>query len=156
LLVRISLPSRLGPLDKEDGMKKQLWQVVGFLAALLAASTAVGQSNQGGTIADIPFPFTVANHTLPPGRYTVTRLSEKALRIVNSQNQGSFALNYKVERRATESSKMVFHRYGNAYFLSEIWVSGSRAGTRVVRSRFENELAEKRTEMEIAELQIVQ
>jgi hypothetical protein len=152
--VRISLPSRLGPLDKEDGMKKQLWQVVGFLAALLAASTVVGQSNQGGTIADIPFPFTVANHTLPPGRYTLTRLSEKALKIVNSQNQGAFALNNRVEGRAPESSKMVFHRYGNTYFLSEIWVAGSRTGDRVVRSRPEKELAGKRTEMEIAELQI--
>jgi hypothetical protein len=135
-------------------MKNKQWQVVGFIAALLAASTAVGQSNQGDTIADIPFAFTVANHTLPPGRYTVTRWNEQALKLVNSQNQGAFALNHKVEGRAPESSKMVFHRYGNAYFLSEIWVAGSRTGDRVVRSRPEKELAGKRTEMEIAELQI--
>ena len=137
-------------------MRKKQWQIAGFIAALLAASTAVGQSNRGDTIANIPFAFTVANHTLPPGRYTVTRLSDKALKIVNSQNQGTFALNYKVERTVSESSKMVFHRYGNAYFLSEIWVSGSRTGARVVHSRFENELADKRSEMEIAELQIIQ
>jgi hypothetical protein len=155
-LVRISLPSRLGPLDKEDVMRNKQWQVVGFLAVLLAASTAVGQSNQGGTIADIPFPFTVANHTLPPGRYTVTRLSEKALKIVNSQNQGAFALNNRVEGRAPQSTKMVFHRYGNAYFLSEIWIAGSRTGDRVVPSRSEKEFAGKRIEVEIAELQIVQ
>jgi hypothetical protein len=135
-------------------MKKKQWQVMGFLAALLTASTAVGQSNYRDTIADIPFAFTVGNHTLPPGRYTVTRLSEQALKIVNSQNQGTFALNNRVEGRAPDSSKMVFHRYGNAYFLSEIWVSGSRTGTKVVRSRLEEELAGKQTEMEIAELQI--
>ena len=134
-------------------MKKQ-WQVVVFIAALLAASTAVGQSNRGDTIANIPFAFTVGNYTLPPGRYSVTRLSGKALRVVNSQYQGAFALNDRIEGRAPERSKMVFHRYENAYFLSEIWVSGSRTGVRVVRSRFENELAEKRPEMEIAELQI--
>jgi len=116
----------------------------------------VGQSNQGDTIADIPFAFTAGNHTLPPGHYTVTRLSQKALRIVNSQNQGTFALKYSVEGRTSKSSKLVFHRYGNTYFLAEIWVAGSRTGARVVRSRFENELAEKRTEMEISELQIVQ
>jgi len=135
-------------------MKKKQWQIMGFLAALLTASTAVGQSNYRDTIADIPFAFTVGNHTLPPGRYTVTRLSEQALKIVNSQNQGTFALNNRAEGRAPDSSKMVFHRYGNAYFLSEIWVSGSRIGARVVRSRFEKELAGKQTEMEIAELQI--
>jgi len=137
-------------------MKNKQWQVVGFIAALLAASTAVGQSNRGDTVANIPFAFTVGNNTLPPGRYTVTRLSQKALLIVNSQNQGAFALNDRIEGRAPESSKMVFHRYGNAYFLSEIWVSGSRTGARVVRSRFENEMAEKRPKMEIAELEIVQ
>jgi len=135
-------------------MKKKQWQVMGFLAALLTASTAVGQSNYHDTIADIPFAFTVGNHTLPPGRYTVTRLSEQALKIVNSQNQGTFALNNRVEGRAPDSSKMVFHRYGVAYFLSEIWVSGSRTGAKVVRSRLEEELAGKQTEMEIAELQI--
>jgi len=42
-------------------MQKQLWKTVRFLAALLATSTALGQSNQGDTIADIPFAFTVAN-----------------------------------------------------------------------------------------------
>jgi hypothetical protein len=135
-------------------MKNKQWQVLGFIAALLAASTALGQSNQGDTVADIPFAFTVANHTLPPGRYTVTRLSEQALKIVNSQNQGAFALNNKVDGRVLKSSKLVFHHYGNAYFLAEIWVAGSRTGDRVVRSRSEKELAGKRTEMEISELQI--
>jgi hypothetical protein len=153
--MRISLPSRLTPFDEEDDMKKKQWQIAGFLAAFLVASTAVGQSNQGDTIANIPFAFTVGNRTLPPGRYTVTRLSEKALRIANSQNQGTFALNNKVERRAPESSKMVFHRFGNAYFLSEIWVAGSRTGCRVLPSPSEKELAEKPTKMEIAELQLV-
>jgi hypothetical protein len=89
-------------------MKRKLWQAVGFLAALLAASTAVGQTKRGDTIADIPFAFTVSNHTLPAGRYTVTRLSEKALRIFNSQNQGTFALTNKVEGKAPESGKRWF------------------------------------------------
>jgi hypothetical protein len=134
-------------------MKRKLWQVVGFLAALLAASTAVGQTKPGDTIVDIPFAFTVSNHTLPAGRYIVTRPSQKFLRIFNSQNHGTFALTNRVEGKAPESGKMVFHRYGNAYFLSEVWVSGSRTGRKVLQSRSEKELAGRRTEMEIAELQ---
>jgi len=135
-------------------MKKKLRQVVGLLAALLAASTAVGQTKPGDTIADIPFAFTVSNHTLPPGLYTVTRLSEKALRICNSQNRGTFALTNRVEGKAPESGKVIFHRYGDAYFLSEVWVAASRTGRKVLQSRSEKELAGKRTKMEIAELQI--
>ncbi len=135
-------------------MKRKLWQVVGFLAALLAAATAVGQTERDDTIADIPFAFTVANHTLPPGRYIVTRPSEKFLRIFNSHNQGMFALTNKVEGKAPQSGKLVFHRYGDAYFLSEVWVSASRTGRKVVQSRSEEDVAGKQTAMEIAELQI--
>lgn len=136
-------------------MKKQPWKVVGFLAALLAASTAVGQTNRGDTIADIPFAFTVANHTLPPGRYTVTRMGETTLRVFNSHNRGTLVLTTKVEGTASESTgKMVFHRYGDAYFLSEVWVPANGIGRKVFQSRAEKELAGKRTEMEIAVLQV--
>jgi len=134
-------------------MKKQLWKVVGFLAALLAASTAVSQTNRGDIIANIPFPFTVANHTLPPGRY-VTRIGEITLRIFNCHNQGTFVLTIGVEGKAPESTgELVFHRYGNAYFLSEVWVPANGIGRKVFQSRTEKELAGKQTDMEALILQ---
>jgi hypothetical protein len=141
--------------EEEDGMKKQLWKTLGFLAALLATSTALGQSNPGDTIADIPFAFTVANHTLPAGRYTVTRVGETTLRISGSHNQGTVVLTHAAEGRAPESNgKMVFHRYGGSYFLSEVWVAANGTGRKVFESRAEEEIARKRIEMEIAVLQI--
>jgi hypothetical protein len=136
-------------------MKKQLWKVMGFFAALLAASTAAGQTNRGDTITDIPFAFTVANHTLPPGRYTVTRMGETTLRVLNSRNQGTLVLTTGVAGKATESTgKMIFHRYGDAYFLSEVWVPANGIGRKVFQSRTEKELAGKRTKMDIAVLQV--
>jgi|SRR5579863_2007696 len=136
-------------------MQKQLWKAVGFLAALLVTSTALGQSNQGDTIADIPFAFTVANHILSAGHYTITRLGEASLRISSPHNQGTVVLTLAVEGKAPESKgKMVFHRYGESYFLSEVWVAGSGMGRKVFQSRAEEELARKRIEMEIAVLQI--
>ena len=136
-------------------MQKQLWKTMGFLAALLATSAAVGQGNRGDTIADIPFAFTVANHILPAGHYTVTRMSETTLRISSPHNQGTVVLTHAVEGKATESKgKMVFHRYGESYFLSEVWVAGSGMGRKVFRSRAEEELDVKGAEMQIAVLQI--
>src|SRR3974390_1772632 len=77
--------------------------------ALLAASTSVAQSTSA-IVADIPFAFTVANHTLPPGHYTVTRVSETTLRIFNTYNQGTVVLTSSAEGNAPKStSKMVFH-----------------------------------------------
>jgi len=136
-------------------MNKQLWQVVGFLAALLATASAVGQTDRGDTITDIPFAFTVANKTLPPGRYIVTRMSETTLRIFSSHKQGTVVLTTKVEGKPLENAgKMVFHRYGDAYFLSEVWGAASGTGRKVFQSRAERELCGKPTEMEIAVLQI--
>jgi hypothetical protein len=136
-------------------MKDQMWKVVGFLVALLATSAAVGQTNRGDTIADIPFAFTVANHTLPPGRYTVTRMSQTTLRMFNSHGQGTVVLTTGAEGKAPESTgKMVFHRYADAYFLSQVWVAASGIGRKVFQSRSEDELAKKRIEMEIAVLRI--
>jgi hypothetical protein len=136
-------------------MKKQLRQVVGFLAALLATSSAVAQTNRGDTITDIPFAFTVANYTLPPGRYTVTRIGEATLRIFNSHKQGMVLLTAKVHGKALENGgKIVFHRYGEAYFLSEAWGADSGTSFKVSPSRAEKELIRKRSEMQIAALQI--
>jgi len=155
-VARLAAEGELVRGKEEDGMQKQLWKTVRFLAALLATSTALGQSNQGDTIADIPFAFTVANLTLPAGRYTVTRLGETTLRISNPLNQGTVVLTHAVEGKAPESKgKMVFHRYGESYFLSEVWVAASGMGRKVFQSRAEEELDVKGAEMQIAVLQIL-
>jgi hypothetical protein len=52
------------------------------------------------------------------------------------------------------TDKMVFHRNGDAYFISEVWVPADGIGRKVFQSRAEKELAGKRTEMEIAVLKL--
>ena len=42
---------------------------------------------------------------------------------------------------AQKDAKLVFHRYGNRYFLAEVWASQSDSGYQVRRSRLERELA---------------
>jgi hypothetical protein len=98
-----------------DAMKKQFSKVGMFLVAVLATSIAVGQSNRGETVADIPFTFTVANHSFPPGRYTVTPVNQTLLRISNSDNKRTIVLAQSTDGVAPEETgKMVFHRYGGA------------------------------------------
>jgi hypothetical protein len=137
-------------------MKKQLWKVGAFLAALLATSIAVGQSNRGETVADVPFTFTVANHSFPAGRYTVTPINQTLLRIFNFHNQGTVVLARSTDGMAPEETgKMVFHRYGGTYFLAEVWVAANGTGSRLFQSRAEKKLAGTGAEKEIAELRIV-
>jgi cytolysin (calcineurin-like family phosphatase) len=113
-------------------MKKQIWKVMTFLAALMAASSAAGQTNHG----DIPFAFSVANQTVPPGHYTTVQVTSTLLRIFNSHNQGVVVLTTAVDSKESEGTgKMLFHRYGDDYFLSEVWDPAGQSGRKVVQSR---------------------
>ena len=121
---------------------------------LLAPSISFAQSKQGDLVADVPFAFIVAGRTLPPGHYVVSNLSDN-LSIHDRQNRGTFVGVHSAERPAHEnSSKMVFHRYGETYFLSEVWVRGNSIGRALYPSRAERTLQESGKEREIAEVRI--
>lgn len=133
---------------------RKTWQVAWFLAALLVSS-ALGQNNRGDTVTNIPFAFTVTNHTLPAGRYTVTRMSETALGIFNVHHQGTIVLTHEIEGEADGSTaRIVFHRYGNAYFLSEVWLAARATGRKAFPTSAERELAATETGSELAVLLI--
>ncbi len=138
-------------------MKRQYWQAVAFLTLLLAATSAVGQTNRGDLKVNIPFPFVVGNQTLPSGHYVVTRFSDSTLRFYNSQKQGAFVSTHSVEGKAPESAgKMIFHHYGNTYFLFEVWSPAKGTGRQVFTSRAEEELARQGTEKQVAVVRIAQ
>jgi hypothetical protein len=118
---------------------------------LLASSISFAQTSPGDMVADVPFAFVVAGRTLPPGHYIVSRANEYSLRIHDRQNQGVFAPAHSAQRSAQENStKMVFHRYGDTYFLSEVWVAGNSIGRALPRSPAERELAGSGAERQIA------
>jgi hypothetical protein len=138
-------------------MNNQPWKALVFLTLLLAAASAVGQSNRGDLNVKIPFSFVVGNQTLPPGHYVVTRFNDSTLRFYNSQRQSAFVPTHSVEGKAPESAgKMVFHRYGTTYFLFEVWSAAKGTGRQVFASRAEEKLANEGTEKQIAVLRIAQ
>ena len=51
--------------------------------------------------------------------------------------------------RVSEQTKLVFTRYGEQYFLSEIWMAGYRAGWQVPKSRREVEIAQNETVQQV-------
>jgi hypothetical protein len=136
-------------------MKNHLWQIVALLAALLTTSSAFAQSKGGNLVVDVPFPFIIADHTLPAGRYTVQHIGDHVLRIYSTDQQAALVMTNRVERNAQESSrKIVFHRYENVYFLSEVWDSPVSIGRKVPRSLTEEKLEETGAELQVATLRI--
>ena len=133
-------------------MKKQLWQAVVMLAVL---ATLPGQANRGDTIVNIPFAFRAANQTLPAGRYTITRIDETNMRFTDSHGRSVFVQTHNAEGKAPEGrGRVVFQRYGDAYFLSEVWVAARATGRKAFPTRAEGELAATEAESELAVLQI--
>jgi hypothetical protein len=123
-------------------MKRQALTLITVLSLLLAAGSAYAQTIR--VKADIPFKFSVNKETMPAGEYTIQSVStDRVLLIRNSDDKPMTMLiaNSVQSLRPSEHSKLVFQRYGDDYFLSQVWVAGNTLGHQVPKSGRERELA---------------
>ena len=56
---------------------------------------------------------------------------------------------YAAAQLTSEQSKLVFHRYGDRYFLAQIWMAGSNSGQELPKSPRETEAARDYTVQEV-------
>jgi hypothetical protein len=111
--------------------------VVGLALAAVVVS-ANGQSRSTLARADIPFDFIVADKTLPSGKYTVTAATSSGV-LIRSRDGKSSAIrlsNVVPDQSKKRMAKMVFHRYGQQYFLAEVW-SGDDYGHKLMQCKKE-------------------
>lgn len=107
----------------------------------LTTVSAHAQSGKQFTVM-IPFNFYVAGKTLPAGQYQVGRSTQTTaeglvLRGTDSR-AGVFVLTSAIQTEdVQQESKLVFRRYGNQYFLGEVWISGRSTGRELPSSRKE-------------------
>ena len=97
------------------------------LAALPAAAKSVD-----GMRAQVPFDFHVGNKLVRAGNYTVDSMTadELLIRISNGKDVASTTTNSTRERGNGESRpRLVFHKYGDQYFLSAVWGADSTGRT---------------------------
>jgi hypothetical protein len=78
----------------------------------------------------VPFSFVAAEKTLPAGEYTVTTDTDGAVLIRRTEGREAlFALAQPTQSRTAQAEAMlVFYRFGERYFLSEIWPGGAAIG----------------------------
>jgi hypothetical protein len=96
--------------------------------------------------ADVPFEFIVNGSTLPPGQYTIQSFGTADGRtlLLRSPDKNEKASVNSIDVEAMKSArdtKLIFHRYGNRYFLSQVWVAGNDRGHELPKSHRESELA---------------
>jgi hypothetical protein len=119
---------------------KGLTMLMIVVALAFVTATAYGQSSQQA-VAKIPFEFVVGDKSLPAGEYGVGRLtaSGEVLRIASTEdNQTALRLTSPINRTtASDKGTLVFHRYANHYFLTQVWNAGERTGRQLMKSKQE-------------------
>jgi hypothetical protein len=106
------------------------------VANLAMAGTSFGQSKV--VKADVPFEFTVGNQLLPAGTYTIRTETQGVIAIKNHDKPVAvYALVGQDGAKAPSGGKLVFHKYGNRYFLNEILCSWADMNVTVRRSNAE-------------------
>jgi len=115
-------------------------------ALLIVASAAQGQSLANRARFNVPFDFTFGEKKLPAGQYTVGRAiqnSDDHVVSIADQNGRSKALqlsNAVFTRRENSRAVLVFHRYGDQYFLAQVWQAQASVGREFGISKKEREL----------------
>jgi hypothetical protein len=122
-------------------MKRNL--LIAAVLALLGTTAASAQTIN--VEASVPFSFIVNRATLPAGEYTLKSMDEQgaalAIRDLNSKTANLVLSNTCSSRKSASQTKLLFHRYGNSYFLSQIWTEGSNTGRELPPSAGEKEVA---------------
>jgi hypothetical protein len=130
-------------------MQIQTWKrlIMIMVLAVLTTVTAHAQFGRQFT-ATIPFSFYVAGKTLPAGQYQIARSTQNSaeglvLRGADGRG-GVFVMTSGIRSNDIQGqSKLVFRRYGDQFFLGEVWTSGRDTGRELVRSRKERQVAQE-------------
>jgi hypothetical protein len=126
-------------------MRMRALVMASVMALTAMASTRVAQA-QDPLVVRIPFDFVADGKTLPAGEYSIkTSGPERTLLLIDRQNASAsiFAgTNAIIASEPKSESKLVFNRYGDRYFLSQVWTAGNSCGRLLLMSDREKEVAQ--------------
>ena len=99
--------------------------VITLALVVMALSPAYAQKTTSAV--NIPFKFTVDDTRMPAGEYIISSPSE---RVVDLQHVGgpeakNTMTNNGSSTKSDGRAKLVFHKYGNTYFLAAAWLPNS-------------------------------
>jgi len=120
-------------------------------AALAMLATTAASAQTINVKARVPFSFVVGSATLPAGEYSLQTLGfGHALEMRNRDaNITKLVLSNVCQSRTATKDKVIFHRYGDSYFLSQIWTEGSSLGYELPMTAREREMARNNSKEEI-------
>jgi len=126
---------------------KKFFSVVaaGCLLSLLVVGSTRAQEPGTSIRVQIPFEFTVKGKTLPAGEYEIRRLMDEPIGLLlrnmhDKHDEVVFETEPKIERSTPRRDELIFTRYGDSYFLSEVLTAGEQTSEESNPSHREREL----------------
>ena len=116
-----------------------------IMTMIAVGTPAQAQSLEYRLTATIPFDFKVSDKKFQAGEYSLVRAQQTSgdtiVRI--SSKDGHININrwtVPVERlNSQDKATLIFHRYGDEYFLAEVWPAGANTGRLLPKSRGERD-----------------
>jgi hypothetical protein len=137
-----------------------------FRAVLFAGILAVGplsamshaQVTEGPVVVNVPFAFENGSQHFAAGLYSIG-MDDQRILAIHGESRSGFALAwFQEDSHPSKKTKVVFLRYGDQYFLREIWVAGESSHTYCLPSKAEErEMAANRvapTDVVVAALEM--
>jgi hypothetical protein len=108
-------------------MKTQILRSTAILGLffMLAIASVDAQTPSRAEVT-IPFDFSAGKANLKAGSYTLSRLSGTAITIRSANGETSALINAQLaigSRDFKAGERLVFNKYGDRYFLSQVWLS---------------------------------
>ena len=123
-----------------------------MLVVTLALATAVASANAQSVnkvVADVPFEFSVGYKSMPAGEYSVQTITSASNGLLIRSADGKISAlrlsDASETRKDKPAARLVFHRYGERYFLAEVWNGADNTGRVLRQSQEESTLAGEMT-----------
>jgi hypothetical protein len=101
---------------------------------------------------NIPFDFIVGDQTFPAGDYVIENHAFSQALVIRSQDNRvattAFPVSVRVRSPQT-ASKLVFHRNGDRYFLTQVWRAGDMDGRELPKSKLYKEVIKSPPQREV-------
>ena len=93
------------------------------LGAMISSAPAHAQNLSPIVSVTVPFGFELGSQHFATVAYTISHPGEHVIIVGNRSKAGMTLTRWEDSKHPTDKGKVVFHRYGEQYFLREVWPS---------------------------------
>ena len=110
------------------------------IGSLASTQSALAQSSAPLAKVNIPFAFQAGTKAMPAGMYQIDRESRNLI-VLHGPGQAAAYVETSdaIKLQAPDHGNLLFARYGDTYFLRQIWTAGNSTGLECPKSRLEKE-----------------